>query len=105
MACRRVGGRRLIRDLRGLVLGLSRRSRTTDVRHDALCERDTTLSTFLSLGCQCGSRAYKRDPLPDDVTPIYTEPKTPSGVIINQDYVEPSRGGLMLNWRPSAGTS
>jgi len=102
MACRRVGGRRLIRDLRGLVLGLSRRSRTTDVRHDALCERDTTLSTFLSLGCQCGSRAYKRDPLPDDVTPIYTEQKTSSS---NQDYVEPSRGGPMLNWRPSAGAS
>jgi len=45
--------------------------------HDQLCERSSTLSTYLGLSCQCASRAYARDPLPDDVTPIYAEPKTP----------------------------
>jgi len=47
------------------------------VRHDLLCERDTTLATYLGSGCRCATRAYARDPLPDDVTPIYAEPKTP----------------------------
>jgi len=42
------------------------------IKHDFLCERDTTLSTYLGSGCKCASRAYQRDPLPDDVTPIWT---------------------------------
>jgi len=46
------------------------------VKHDHLCER-VTLTTYLGSSCQCASRAYAADPLPDDVTPIYTEPKTP----------------------------
>jgi hypothetical protein len=47
------------------------------VRHDSQCELGTTLATYLSSGCKCAARAWERDPLPDDVTPIYTEPKTP----------------------------
>jgi len=52
------------------------------MRHDPLCERSSTLSAISgsfgpSKGCKCASRAYERDPLPDDVRPIYAEPKTP----------------------------
>jgi len=52
------------------------------MRHDQLCESGSALSAISgsfgpSRGCQCGSRAYAADPLPDDVTPIYAEPKTP----------------------------
>ena len=52
------------------------------MRHDSLCERGSTLSTYSgsfgpSKGFQCGSRAWAADPLPDDLTPIYTRPKTP----------------------------
>jgi len=45
--------------------------------HDALCERDNHAVTIFSLGCQCASRAYRADPLPDDTAPIYAELKTP----------------------------
>lgn len=47
------------------------------MRHDLLCERGTAVATYLGSGCKCGSRAYARDPLPDDTAPIYVEPKTP----------------------------
>ena len=47
------------------------------MRHDQLCERNTGLATYLGSGCKCATRAYAADPLPDDVTPIYAEPKTP----------------------------
>jgi len=47
------------------------------MRHDGLCERDSHAVTIFGLGCQCASRAYRADPLPDDVTPVYAEPKTP----------------------------
>jgi len=47
------------------------------MRHDALCERHNILNYSSGLTCQCASWAYKADPLPDDVTPIYAEPKTP----------------------------
>ena len=47
------------------------------MRHDQLCERDTTVATYLGSGCRCASRAYDHDPLPADFTPIYAEPKTP----------------------------
>ena len=53
------------------------------MRHDGLCERDTTLATYSgsfgpSRGCQCASRAYKADPLPElDWTPIWAVQKTP----------------------------
>ena len=47
------------------------------MRHDQLCERNATLATYLGSGCKCATRAYARDPLPDDVTPIYAEQKTP----------------------------
>ena len=47
------------------------------MRHDELCERSSVLVTFLGTGCQCASRAYAADPLPDDVTPIYTDQKPP----------------------------
>jgi len=45
--------------------------------HDQLCERVSFVSTYQGSGCQCASRAYKADPLPDDVTPIYAEQRTP----------------------------
>lgn len=45
--------------------------------HDSLCERGTAVATVLGSGCWCASRAYARDPLPDEVAPIYVEPKTP----------------------------
>ena len=47
------------------------------MRHDGLCERDSPVATIYGLGCQCGSRAYKRDPLPNDWTPIWAKAKTP----------------------------
>jgi hypothetical protein len=47
------------------------------MRHDALCERNATLSTYLGSGCHCATRAYQRDPLPDDWTPIGAEQKMP----------------------------
>jgi len=47
------------------------------VRHDELCERNALLATYLGSGCHCATRAYARDPLPDDVTPIYAIAKTP----------------------------
>jgi hypothetical protein len=40
--------------------------------HDGLCERDNTVARWICAGCQCASRAYKANPLPDDVTPIWT---------------------------------
>ena len=46
--------------------------------HDQLCERHNTLSYSSGLTCQCASRAWAADPLPDDLTPIYAEPKTPN---------------------------
>jgi len=47
------------------------------MRHDGLCERNSPVATIYGLGCQCGSRAYKRDPLPNDWTPIWAKAKTP----------------------------
>ena len=44
------------------------------MRHDPSCERGSEATS----GCRCASRAYSRDPLPDDVTPIYADPKTPN---------------------------
>ena len=41
------------------------------MRHDSLCER-VTLVTYSGSGCKCASRAWRRDPLPDDLTPIWT---------------------------------
>ena len=44
--------------------------------HDQSCERNNALS-YQGSGCQCASRAYQRDPLPDDAlsatnwTPIW----------------------------------
>ena len=46
--------------------------------HDSLCERVSLVSTYQGSGCHCATRAYARDPLPDDVTPIYAEQKTPN---------------------------
>jgi hypothetical protein len=40
--------------------------------HDGLCERNNAVPTYLGSGCQCASRAYQRDPLPDDDAPIWT---------------------------------
>jgi len=46
------------------------------VRHDQLCESGSLSAISGSFGpskgCQCASRAYKADPLPDDATPIWT---------------------------------
>jgi hypothetical protein len=44
--------------------------------HDDLCER---LIYAHCLACKCASRAYKRDPLPDESswTPIWAIQKTP----------------------------
>jgi hypothetical protein len=41
--------------------------------HDSLCESVNPLATYRpSMGCQCASRAYKADPLPEpDWTPIW----------------------------------
>jgi len=51
------------------------------MHHDALCEGNSLLAISGSFGpskgCKCASRAYARDPLPDDVTPIYAERKMP----------------------------
>jgi len=47
------------------------------MRHDDQCERNATLATYLGTGCKCATRAWERDPLPDDVTPIYAVVKTP----------------------------
>ena len=48
--------------------------------HDQLCEAGTLSAISGSFGpskgCQCASRAYQRDPLPDDLTPIW--PDAPS---------------------------
>jgi len=41
------------------------------MRHDESCERNAALS-YQGSGCQCASRAWLRDPLLDDVTPIWT---------------------------------
>ena len=42
------------------------------MRHDQLCEHDPNATTAKGLSCECATRAYKADPLPDDVTPIWT---------------------------------
>jgi len=46
------------------------------VRHDQLCESGSLSAISGSFGpskgCQCASRAWERDPLLDDVTPIWT---------------------------------
>jgi hypothetical protein len=55
------------------------------MRHDESCERDDVVPSIYGLGCQCGSRAYERDPLPNDWTPIWAKAKTPYGVITNQE--------------------
>lgn len=47
------------------------------MRHDESCELGSTVATYLGSGCHCATRAYQHDPLPDDLTPIYAEPKTP----------------------------
>ena len=47
------------------------------MRHDQDCERDSPVATIYSTGCKCGSRAYQRDPLPNDWTPIWAKAKTP----------------------------
>ena len=47
------------------------------MRHDGLCERDSPVATIYSTGCKCASRAYKRDPLLNDWTPIWAKAKTP----------------------------
>jgi len=47
------------------------------MRHDESCERGDVVPSIYSSGCKCASRAYKADPLPDDVTPIYAELRTP----------------------------
>ena len=52
------------------------------MRHDALCEGNSLLAISGSFGpsrgCKCASRAYLRDPLPeDDWTPIWAKAKTP----------------------------
>jgi len=40
--------------------------------HDGLCERDNAVARWICAGCQCASRAYARDPLPEpDWTPIW----------------------------------
>jgi hypothetical protein len=41
------------------------------MRHDGLCEHDPNATTAKGLSCECATRAYKADPLPDDVTPIW----------------------------------
>jgi hypothetical protein len=46
------------------------------VKHDHLCER-VTLNYSAGLTCKCASRAYERDPLPNEWTPVWAEPKTP----------------------------
>ena len=48
------------------------------MRHDESCERGNPVATIYGLGCQCASRAYARDPLPElDWTPIWAIQKTP----------------------------
>ena len=44
----------------------------SDVRHDQDCERNDVVASIYSTGCKCASRAWQRDPLPDDVTPVWT---------------------------------
>jgi hypothetical protein len=43
--------------------------------HDESCERDDVVPRIYGTGCRCASRAYKADPLPEDVprnwTPIW----------------------------------
>jgi hypothetical protein len=49
------------------------------MRHDQDCERNDVVPSIYGLGCQCASRAYWRDPLPEpDWTPIWAIQKTPS---------------------------
>jgi hypothetical protein len=49
--------------------------------HDHLCEGNSLLAISGSFGpskgCKCASRAYKRDPLPNEWTPVWAEKKTP----------------------------
>ena len=47
------------------------------MRHDQDCELNQVVATIYSTGCKCASRAYKRDPLPNDWTPIWAKAKTP----------------------------
>jgi hypothetical protein len=40
--------------------------------HDQSCERNDVVASYLGSGCRGASRAYEANPLPEDVTPIWT---------------------------------
>lgn len=43
------------------------------MRHDAKCELNKGKTEWVAKQCECGSRAYKRDPLPPSELPIFIE--------------------------------
>ena len=41
--------------------------------HDDLCEQKLNIEQTQGPKCHCASRAYDRDPLRDDLVPIYVQ--------------------------------